>query len=254
MTRWTPQNQRPALFQSGRSDFAQGKAIRGGVPIIFPWFGTRGNGLPGPSHGFARTSEWILEEVTAAGSEDLTMVFTLHPNAVSRGYGYDAFLLRYRVTVGMQLELELEVAHDGAGPFQYEEALHSYFAVGDIAQVAITGLAGTEYFDKADGGRRKRQQGEPLRFAGETDQLHLNTDAVCVIEDAAWDRRIVVEKSGSRSTVVWNPWEEKTRGLKDMQPDGWRGMVCVESGNAAENAITLAGGGTHVMRTVIRLG
>ncbi len=253
VTQWTPRGQRPVLFLSQRSEFVPGKAIRGGVPVIFPWFGPRGDGLPGPSHGFARTSEWTLEEASAAGTGDLTLVFALRPNVVSREYGYDAFHLRYRVTVGLQLALELAVTHEGDGSFHFEEALHSYFAVGDIAQVAVTGLAGTEYFDKADGGRRKRQQGEPLRFAGETDQLHLNTEAACIINDAAWRRQIIVEKSGSRSTVVWNPWDEKTRGLKDMEPDGWRGMVCVESGNAAENAITLAGGGTHVMRTVIRI-
>jgi glucose-6-phosphate 1-epimerase len=253
VAKWTPRNHPPVLFLSERSDFAPGKAIRGGVPIIFPWFGPRGGGLPGPSHGFARTSEWTLEEAAAAESGALRLLFTLKPNAVSRRFGYDRFHLRYRVSVGTQLELELEVTHDGEGPLQFEEALHSYFAVGAVEQVAISGLGGTEYYDKVDGGRRKRQQGEPLRFAKETDQVHVNTEAVCVIDNPLWHRRIVVEKSGSRSTIVWNPWEEKTRGLKDMQPDGWRGMVCVESGNAADDTITLASGGGHTMRTVIRL-
>jgi glucose-6-phosphate 1-epimerase len=253
VAKWAPRNHRPVLFLSERSEFAPGKAIRGGVPIIFPWFGPRGGGLPGPSHGFARTSEWMLEEAVATESGALRLLFTLKPNAVSRGFGYDGFHLRYRVSVGTQLELELEVTQEGNGSLQFEEALHSYFAVGAIEQVAITGLGGTEYYDKVDGGRRKRQEGEPLRFAGETDQVHVNTDAACLIEDPLWHRRIVVEKSGSTSTIVWNPWVEKTRGLKDMQPDGWRGMVCVESGNAADAAITLASGGGHTMRTVIRL-
>lgn len=253
VTRWTPRNHRPVLFLSERSDYACGKAIRGGVPVIFPWFGPRGGGLPGPPHGFARTSEWMLEEATADGAGALSMLFTLRSNTVSRTFGFDAFLLRYRVMVGTQLEMELEVTRNGAGAFRFEEALHSYFAVRNIEQVAISGLAGTEYLDKADGGRRKRQQAERLQFAGETDQLHVNTDAACVIDDAAWGRRIVVQKSGSKSTVVWNPWEEKARNLRDMQPGGWRGMVCVESANAAEDAITLTSGGAHVMRTVIRL-
>ena len=258
VARWTPRGERPALFLSERSEFLPGKAIRGGVPVIFPWFGPRGGGLPGPSHGFARTAIWTLEETTmlengSAETGPVTMLFTLEPDEVSRGFGYRDFLLRYRVTVSARLELELEVRHDGSEPFTYEQALHSYFAVADIGQVAVSGLAGTTYIDKVDGYRPKVQQEEPLRFSGETDQVHLHTQAKCVIYDAGWERRIAVEKSGSASTVTWNPWAEKTLGLKDMEPDGWRGMVCVETANVADDAVTLPPGATHTMRTVIRI-
>jgi glucose-6-phosphate 1-epimerase len=258
VARWTPRGQRPVLFLSERSEFLPGKAIRGGVPVIFPWFGPRGGGLPGPSHGFARTSIWTLEETAilengSAETVPVTMLFSLAPDSVSRGFGYGDFHLRYRVTVSARLELELEVSHDGSEPFTYEEALHSYFAVGDITQVAVAGLAGTTYIDKVDGYRCKVQREEPLRFSGETDQVHLHTKAKCVVHDAGWERRIAIEKSGSASTVVWNPWAEKTLGLKDMDPDDWRGMVCVETANVADDAITLQPGATHTMRTIIRI-
>lgn len=258
VARWTPRGQQPLLFLSERSEFLPGKPIRGGVPVIFPWFGPRGGGLPGPSHGFARTSIWTLEETTiledgSAETVPVTMLFSLEPNAVSRGFRYGDFRLRYRVTVSARLELELEVSHRGSEPFAYEEALHSYFAVADIAQVAVAGLAGTTYIDKVDGYSRKVQQEEPLRFSGETDQVHLHTEANCLIYDAGWERRIAVEKSGSASTVVWNPWAEKTLGLKDMEPDAWRGMVCVETANVADDAVTLPPGASHTMRTIIRI-
>jgi glucose-6-phosphate 1-epimerase len=262
VARWTPRGQRPVLFLSERSEFLPGKAIRGGVPVIFPWFGpwlgTRGGGLPRPSHGFARTSIWTLEETTivengSAETVPVTMLFSLEPDSVSRDFGYGDFRLRYRVTMSARLELELEVSHNGSEPFTYEEALHSYFAVADIGQVGVAGLAGTTYIDKTDGNRRKVQQEEPLRFSGETDQVHLHTEANCVIYDAGWERRIAVEKSGSASTVVWNPWAEKTLGLKDMEPDAWRGMVCVETANVADDAVTLPPGASHTMRTIIRI-
>src|ERR1700730_10047633 len=134
-----------------------------------------------------------------------------------------------------------------------KEALHSYFAVGDIAQVAVSGLEGTTYIDKTDGLKRKQTGNEAIRLTKETDQVHLNTTATCVVEDALWQRRIVIEKAGSESTVVWNPWAEKTKGLKDMAPEEWREMICVEAANAVDNAVMVASGREHLMRVDIRV-
>jgi D-hexose-6-phosphate mutarotase len=117
--------------------------------------------------------------------------------------------------------------------------------------VRITGLEGSEYIDKVDGSRRKRQSTEAIRFDSERDQVHVNTRSTCTIHDVAWKRRIVVEKTGSESTVVWNPWVEKTAALPDMEPDGWQDMVCVESANVGENAVTLAPGQTQTMSVKI---
>lgn len=172
---------------------------------------------------------------------------------VTNLFGYADFSLRFTAVIGAQLEMELEVRNDAEQTLIYEEALHSYFAVGDIEQVSIAGLQGTTYIDKTDGFKRKRVVGETIRLTKETDQVHLNTLATCVIEDAAWRRRIIVEKSGSQTTVVWNPWAEKTKGFKDMAPEEWRGVICVESANAAENAVTLAPGEAHSMRVLVRV-
>jgi len=135
----------------------------------------------------------------------------------------------------------------------FEEALHTYFAIGDIRQSSIAGLQGTEYLDKTDGFKRKRVESELIRFAKETDQVHVNTQSKCVIEDPAWSRRVEIEKSGSNSTVVWNPWSEKASAMADLGSDVWTEFVCVESGNIGENAVTLAPGESHKMTVAIRV-
>jgi glucose-6-phosphate 1-epimerase len=131
--------------------------------------------------------------------------------------------------------------------------LHTYFAIADIHQVSVSGLEGTTYIDKTDGLKCKEQGNEPLRIAKETDQVHLSTKATCVIHDPVWNRSIIVEKSGSDSTVVWNPWIDKTKGMTDMVPDDWREMICVETANAADNAIHLPPGASHKLAAAIRI-
>src|SRR6266851_5515571 len=237
VTHWTPRGQRPVLFVSPTSLFTPGKAIRGGVPIIFPWFGARGDGKPGPTHGFARSMEWAIEGAKLRNDGKVEITLALTPNDATRDFGYAAFHVRFRVTVGSELEMELETRNDAKEPLTYEEALHTYFAVADIHHASISGLEGTAYIDKTDGFKRKKLSSEPVRIAKETDQVHLSTKATCVVHDMVWNRRIIVDKSGSDSTVVWNPWIEKTKGMSDMDPDDWKKMICVETANAADNAI-----------------
>jgi glucose-6-phosphate 1-epimerase len=251
VTHWTPRGQRPVLFLSPKSLFTPGKAIRGGVPIIFPWFGARSDGKPGPAHGFARTSEWAVEGTKLRNDGNVEITLALSPNETTEGFGYASFLLRFRVTIGSSLEMELETRNEASEPLTYEEALHAYFAVADIRQASVSGLEGTTYIDKTDGFKRKKLGAEPMQIAKETDQVHLSTKATCVIHDPVWQRRIIVQKTGSDSTVVWNPWIDKTKGMSDMAPDGWQGMLCVEVANAADNAVHLAPGASHKLMASI---
>ncbi len=245
LTHWTRHGEPPILYVSPKSLFAPGKAIRGGVPIIFPWFGARSDGKPGPAHGFARSMDWTVESTKLRDDGNVEITLTLAPNEATRAFFDPVFHLRFRVVVGSELEMELETRNDGTEPFTFEEALHTYLAVGDIRQTSISGLEGTEYIDKTDGFKRKNQGDEPVRIAKETDQVHLNTLGACVVHDPVWNRTIRVEKAGSDSTVVWNPWIEKTAGMSDMAADSWQGMVCVETANAADNAIELQPGAIH---------
>jgi glucose-6-phosphate 1-epimerase len=252
ITHWQPAGEAPAIFLSERAEFAPDKAIRGGVPVIFPWFGERHDGNAGPQHGFVRTAEWELAFAAMAG-EELHLVFTLAASDVSRSLGFDNFRLSYRVSIGRTLTMELTVANDAAAPLMFEEALHTYFAVADARRVSIDGLGDTEYLDKLDAMKRKVQPAGALTFEARTDRTYVNTEATCVLRDPARARRIIVEKSGSRSTVTWNPWQELTAKMADMQPDAWLHMACIETANVGEDAVTLASGETHSMRAHISI-
>ena len=254
LTHWQPQGEQPVLFLSRRSEFAAGKAIRGGIPVIAPWFGpdteNRAGGKAGPSHGFARTQPWTVAFAAMVG-EELHLTMTLGPTELSRSLGYPELRMAYQVNVGTTLGLQLTAANGGNAPVPFEEAMHTYLAVGDVRRLRLVGLAGTEYLDKMDGMRRKLEAAEVLAFTGATDRLYFGTETTCVVEDPALDRRLIVAKSHSRSTVVWNPWTELTAGLKDMEPEGWHGMLCVETANAGPDALQLEAGETHTMRATL---
>ena len=248
---WTPQGRKPVLFTSSKSLFEAGKAIRGGVPIIFPWFGPRSGGKPGPMHGFARTALWSVESAFLLDNGAVEIAFSLEADDASLALGFDGFSVRFTATVGSGLAMSLEIINRSDAPLVFEEALHTYFVVSNIGDVAVSGLEGTAYIDKTDGFSRKIQGNDPIRVNKETDQVHMNSAAACVISDEPWGRRIVIRKSGSHSTVVWNPWIAKTATLADMAPDEWQGMICVETANVAENAVTLGSGDSHRMTATI---
>jgi glucose-6-phosphate 1-epimerase len=255
LTKWQPTGQKPMLFLSDRSAFIPAKAIRGGVPIIFPWFGGRtasakNEHTDGPSHGFARTSEWTLAFAALSG-DDLHLILTLVPNDTTRVLGYDHFQLAYQITLGTELRLQLAVANQAAIPLYFEEAFHTYLSVGDAQQISIIGLSDTNYLDKTDEFKPKHQTETLLKLTGEIDRPYLNTIATINVDDPVLNRRITVCKANSKSTVVWNPWSELTAKLPDMSPDAWRLMTCIETANVASNAITLAPGQQHLMEAHI---
>jgi glucose-6-phosphate 1-epimerase len=251
LTDWQPAGHGPVLFLSERSSFAPGKAIRGGVPIIFPWFGARtGARTDGPSHGFARTENWELAFAAQSG-DDIHLTLTLEPTEQSRALGFDHFRVAFQIILGETLTMRLTVANEADEPLHFEEALHTYLTVGDAAQVHITGLADTEYLDKTDSFRRKLQTGPVITLTGETDRPYLNTGNTVKLEDPTLRRRITVAKQGSQTTVVWNPWAGLSAKLADMANDGWRRMTCIEAANAADNAIDLAPRSAHTMETRI---
>ena len=138
-------------------------------------------------------------------------------------------------------------------PLVFEEALHTYYAVADARQVSIDGLGETAYLDKVDGMKRKVQPAGALKFAGRTDRPYFNTESTCVLHDPAGGRRIVVAKSNSRTTVVWNPWQELTATMADMEPDAWLHMTAIETANVGEDAVTLQAGDTHAMRAHVSI-
>lgn len=242
---WQPKGQQPVIFVSRKSDFAPGKPIRGGVPIAFPWFAARHDGKPGPSHGFARIQDWTLAFAALAG-EDLHMTFTLGPTEISRNLGYDNFRMAYQLTIGRTLTMQLTVVNDASVPLVFEEALHTYYAVADIHEVTVNGLEGVAYLDKNDNLQSKMQHGA-ITITEPTDRVYLNTTSPCVLHDTGSKRKITITKSGSNTTVVWNPWESGAAKIPDLDPTEWHEFLAVETVNAAANAVTLAPGSQHVM-------
>ncbi len=247
LTHWQPTGEKPVLFLSRKSDLAPGKAIRGGVPIAFPWFAAdqkadRLHGKPGPSHGFARTEVWTLAFAGIMG-DDLHLTFTLAPNATSRELGFDHFRVAFHLTIGKTLTMKLTVANDATVPLVFEEALHTYFAVGDVHEVSVTGLEATSYIDKTDDFKVKPAANAPVTFTQFTDRVYNHTTATCVIHDGMDKRHIVVAKENSETTVVFNPW----KAMPDLGEDEWHEFVCVETVNASASPVTLSPGATHTM-------
>ena len=251
LTAWQPTGQEPVLFLSETSLFAPDKAIRGGVPVIFPWFGARAatpvsDRTDGPAHGFARTSPWDVAFAAIAG-DDLHLTLTLGSSDVSRALGYDHFKVAIEFIFGSGLRMRLTVANQGTETLYFEEALHTYFSVGDAEKVAIHGLVDAHYLDKTDGFKRKTQTEPVIHLTGKTDRLFLNTAATATLDDTNLNRRITVAKTNSLSTIVWNPWAAGSAKMADMTPENWRHMACIETANANENILALAPSQVHTM-------
>lgn len=253
VTHFQPVGERPLLFLSRQSQFSAGKPIRGGVPICFPWFGPKADDAAAPLHGFARLAEWALVSVERGADGALAATLELRSDESTQRLFPHAFTARLVVIAGRELRLALAVRNEGEQPFRFTEALHSYFAVGDARQLRITGFERARYVDKTDGGALKALGDGPLAIAGETDRVFGGHSRPVVIEDPAWHRRIRVERTGSATAVVWNPWVAKAKTMPDFGDDEWTEMVCVESANALDDAVTLPPGVSHELATTIRL-
>ena len=251
VTHHRPAGAQPTLFLSARSRFAPGAAIRGGVPLVFPWFGARAGHPTAPDHGFARICEWTVESVERAG-DGVAVTLGLEPSEATRALWPSEFRLTYRVLVHAALELTLEVENRSKASFSFEEALHTYLAVGDVREASVIGLEGRAYIDKTDGMKRKTLAAGPFRPSGETDRVFPGTVAACTVADPVLGRRLIVDKTGSATTVVWNPWSDKAARMADLGADQWPGMLCVETANAMDDAVTLGPGDRHAMGVVIR--
>lgn len=227
--------------------FAPGVAIRGGIPICWPWFGPHPSDPRAKAHGFARTRTWALEDVVESNDET-RVVLSLHSDDETRALWPHEFELKLEARFGATLDIALTTRNIGAAPFTITEALHTYLCVSDVRSVVVDGLSGATYADKVLG-HNDVQSKALLHFAGETDSVY-TTEGECVIIDGA--QRVRVAKRGSGSTVVWNPWIEKAARMADFGDDEWTGMLCVEAANALDAAVTVAPGKTHTIATTIQ--
>jgi glucose-6-phosphate 1-epimerase len=252
VTSWRPDKTEEAIFLSERSYWQNGRAIRGGIPVCFPWFRAKSGDPKAPAHGFVRTREWNLENISNGSNGTVSVVCSTESDAMTRRWWPYDFCLAHRITVGETLLLELTVTNTGGTCFRFEEALHTYFRVGDVARVRVSGLDGLTYLDNADGNREKPQSGD-LILTGPTDNAYMRSEGSVHIDDGAIRRTLTTEKGHSATTVVWNPWQQGAADLADLGEDQWHRMLCVEASNILAAAVQLEPGQEHTMRATLSI-
>lgn len=246
---WTPKSAKhPVLWMSEKSDYADDKPIRGGVPVIYPWFGGGKDGDQQPGHGFARLGHWRLVEASVTERGAAHLVFRLGDTAGLPGVErYPKTSVEMHISLGAAFQQSLVVVA-GKEPIEFEDGLHTYFAVGDINKVSVVGLDGETYTNNLNG-ERIVQDG-PITFDAETDIRFDSVKNPRIIDDE-WGREISIAKAGSKSTVVWNPWVDKSAAMPDFGDDEWPGMVCVEAANARDMDVHLKPGERHMLSQVV---
>jgi D-hexose-6-phosphate mutarotase len=250
VTSFRPAGGADVLWLSRASSYEVGKPIRGGIPICHPWFGPLESDPSAPMHGYVRTTELGVVSIALTDDGGVTAVLGKRfDRPAGRDWPGD-FELTVRVTVGRSLSVAVRTSNIGGADLVISEALHSYFRVSDVRSVNVTGLAGDDYYCKLTG-ETARQGPEPLTFAAQTDRIYKGSTGEMVLHDPGMGRAIRVAKRHSRSTVVWNPWIEKAAAMADFGDDEWPGMLCIETANAMEDAVTIAPGEMHEIETII---
>lgn len=247
---YRPLGQAPVLFMSRKSLFEPGKPIRGGIPVCWPWFGPHPAEKDKPAHGFARLLPWTV--LTAEYTSQVTDIkLGLGDSDATRAFWPHAFDLTLRVVLDTTLRVELTTRNRDKAPLTIAEALHTYLVVRDVTRVAVLGLEGARFYDSLTGQEHPAQKGA-VHIHGETDRVYHDAQPECRVDDLGLGRQIVLAKHGSHSTVVWNPWIEKSRRLPDFGDDEYPGMLCVETANARQAAVSLPPGEEHTLALSLR--
>ena len=251
---YIPVGEKNLLWVSKKAFFAPGKPIRGGVPVCWPWFGASLiEGRPG--HGFVRVEEWQISEIAELASGATKLVFTLDSDMKQFPMAEFPFTVNMIFTIGKQLEMTLVMVNKGKEPVKIGAALHTYFAISDINKIVVTGLDKCHFFDHKTGAAKFEgniQEGD-IKIDSEIDNVYFPASGATEIVDPGWGRIVTIEKSGSDSTGVWNPWVEKATTMADYSPEEYTPMICVESANAKCDPRILLPGVPHQISQKIGL-
>lgn len=242
VTAWAPRGAEPVLYLSTTVRLQPGSAIRGGIPVAWPWFGPgRTPGLE-PAHGFLRTAVWRLDSRTDHDDGTVELVHRITSDDVGSPHWPQPYAVELRSRFGSTLEVSLTTSNTGEEPMDFEEALHAYLAVGDTNQVSIDGLVGKSFYDKIF--KSERRQTGRVRLSGETDAVYRTSGSVTV-DDPSAGRRLRVTTTGMSNIVVWNPGEAKAREVPDIGDGDWQRFVAVEGANVLDDAIVIGPGARH---------
>ena len=232
------------LFVSDRAYYEDGKAIKGGIPVCWPWFGADPDDLGRPAHGFVRNRQWEVTGSESLANGSTKVILGMVDSNETRKIWPHTFKLSIEITVGDSLKLALVTRNSGDDSIAISQALHTYFYVGDISKVQVLGLDGIDYLDKVDGFAEKTQSG-PVTINGEVDRIYKGVTGELVIEDESLGRRIRIASSGCSTAVVWNPWSEIAASMGDLDDDDYKKMICVETANAGPETVEIAAGSEY---------
>lgn len=250
---WAPTDQDDLIWLSGDAVFSPGKSVRGGIPVCWPWFGAHASNTSYPAHGFARTVEWQVVRTEDLSSSETRITFQLDTAKLSRAIQKmwpQSTLLEYRLTIGKALTLELKTSNNSDQVMIIGQALHTYFNVSDVTSTTVYGLDGKDYLDKPDSFKRKTQV-DAITIDNEVDRVYLQTSDDIIIDNQK--RKILINKQGSHTTVVWNPWKDVAAKMGDLGEKGYLEMLCLESANAADDTVSIDPGGHHQLRVIYRV-
>ena len=244
---WAPTGAQNVIYNSPNSIYREGKAIRGGVPICWPWFNAHPTDHTLPSHGIARNRFWNLTDASES-EHSTTLTFSLTSSEETMAIWPHEFLATVTITLGEQATISLTSTNTGASEIIVGGALHTYLSVNHVSEATISGLEDTAYINTV-GTESHHTQSGPITFDQEVDRIYTNTSADITLSDS--QRSLLVSRSGSSSAVVWNPWIEKAKGLGDLPDEAYQHFVCIEAANAKEDVHPLAPGESHTLSTTI---
>ena len=247
---WHPAGTDEVIFVSEKSSWEAGRAIRGGIPICFPWFRAKSDDPKAPTHGFVRIRNWELESVREQADGSVEVAMQTHDDADTRRWWPHGFSVTHRVVFGSTLTMSLTVRNTGKDAFRFQEALHTYFRISDVEQIRVAGLDGQTYLDNMDGNRAKTQSGD-LRLTAPVDNAYIGATGPVEIIDPGLKRRLHTGKANSASTIVWNPWRQGAIKLADLGEEEWHQMVCAEGGNILDEAILLQANEEHTLHVIL---
>lgn len=231
------------LWCSPLAIYEEGKAIRGGVPICAPWFGPHPTEEDFPKHGFVRNHPWELKDLQFASSGEAQLLFRFQWQEQYADLCLDPFAIEAKFTLGKDIRIDLEFENLSGNTLPLTWALHTYFEVSDINDVAVAGLEEHEYVDTVDQNKRVTDYTK-IKFSGEVDRVYESVPSTQVINDTAPDRSpcLYITGKNASTAIVWNPGETLAANMKDIGSANYRQFICVERGAAWGDKLSLPAG------------
>lgn len=236
LLQFKPHSGAELLWLSPNAIFAEGTAIRGGIPVCLPWFGVNQKDPSKPKHGFVRNQDWQLSEVHEPDTNTTVLVFTFESSTEDLALFPHPFTAQLKIILSDDITLELTLLNCSDAEAEFSWALHSYHPVADLASTAVAGLSGLNYLDNLRGLKPTPQDGN-IRFDGEVDRVY---ESVPVSQQILGQPAITISGHNCETAIVWNPGAENAASMADVGEGIHQQFICVERGAAFGNSWVLA--------------